>query len=339
MEKSENLNFLKKIKIAIFNLEKYGQLITEKLNKTIKYIIILAIFCSIFISVLDTWNIVKMIDKGMNYIINEVPNFEVKDGQISFDKQFYGYDEEYNVKVLSINKNNLTDDELEKYGKDEKVLILLKDKIIFNMYGNYTEYSYNNIKQLLNINQINKQGIIELYNENGGNFGIAVSIFTTMLLIYFIANVYEILFYGFIVAVFGYLVAQIGKIKIRFSTSFTLAIYSLTLSIILNLIYIIQYNFTRFEIPYFDILYLGIAYIYIVAAILIIKTDLIKQVMELQKIQLEQNKTLNEIEKKSDEEDKKEEDKNSKENKEEKNNNENEENNEPINEEPDGSEI
>lgn len=339
MEKIENLSFFKKLKISIFNLEKYGQLITEKLNKTIKYVIILAIFCSIFISALDAWNMVKMIDKGMDYIINEMPEFEVKDGQISLEKQFYGYDEEYNFKILSINKNNLTDDELDIYEKDEKVLILLNDKVVFNIYGNYNEFSYNHIKQLLNIDQMNKQVIIDLYNENGGNFGIAVSIFTTMLLIYFIANLYEILFYGFIVAVFGYLVAQIGKIKIRFSTSFTLAIYSLTLSIILNLIYIVQYNFTRFEIPYFDILYLGIAYIYIIAAILIIKTDLIKQVMELQKIQLEQKKLLNELDKKSDELDKKEEDKNNKENKEEKNNNENEEEDEPINEEPDGSEI
>ena len=339
MEKSGNLSFFKKLKIAIFNLEKYGQLITEKLNITIKYVIILAILCSLCISALDTWNIVKMVDKGMNYIINEIPNFEVKDGQINLEKQFYGFDEEYNFKILSINKNNLTDVELEKYKKDEKVLILLNDKVVFNIYGNYNEYSYNNIKQLINIDQITKQGIIDLYNEAGGKFGVGVSIFTTMLLIYFIGNLYEILFYGFIVAVFGYLVAQIGKIKIRFSTSFTLAIYSLTLSIMLNLIYIIQYNFTKFEIPYFDILYLGIAYIYIVAAILIIKTDLIKQVVELQKIQLEQKKITNELEKESEGE-KKEEEKDT-ENKDEKDNlnTEKENTNEPVNEEPDGSEI
>lgn len=334
MEKIENLSFFKKLKISIFNLEKYGQLITEKLNKTIKYVIILAILCSIFIGAIDAYNIVKMIDKGMKYIINEVPNFEVKDGQISLEKQFYGYDEEYDFKIVSMDKSNLTDDELEAYGKDERAVILLNDKMIFNIYGNYSEHSYNNIKQLLNIDQVSKQGIVDLYNEKGGNLGIGVSIFTSMLLIYFISNLYEILFYGFIVAIFGYFVAQIGKIKIRFSTSFTLAIYSLTLSIILNLFYIIQYNFTRFEIPYFDILYLGIAYIYIVAAILIIKTDLINQVIELQKNQLEQHKISNELEKKSDEQGKKEEEKNNKEN----DNNE-EENDESINEEPDGSEI
>ena len=95
----------------------------------------------------------------------------------------------------------------------------------------------------------------------------------------------------------------------------TLAIYSLTLSIILNLIYIVQYNFTGFEIPYFEMLYLLIAYIYIIAAILIIKTDLINQVMQLQRIQEEQKKISQEnneenepnIDKKKDKKEKKEE--------------------------------
>lgn len=335
MEKNEKLSFFKKLKISIFNLEKYGLLITEKLNKSIKYIMILAVICSVFISALDTFNIVKMIDKGMGYLVNEIPTFEVKDGNISFENQFYGYDEEYNINVVSLDKTNLTDDELNSYGDDEKVIIFLKDKIIFNMYGSYNEYSYNNIKQSLNIGELNKQVIIDLYNEAGGKNGVGLTIFITLLLIYFIANLYEIVFYAFIVAVFGYLVAQIGKIKIRFSTSFTLAVYSLTLSIILNLIYIVQYNFTKFEIPYFDILYLGIAYIYIVAAILIIKTDLIKQVVELQKIQLEQKKITNELEKESEGEKKEEENKEEKDNL----NTEKENTNEPVNEEPDGSEI
>ena len=335
MKTSEKLSFFKKVKISIFNLEKYGQLITEKLNESIKYITILAIICSIFVSILDTFNIVKMVDKGMNYVINEMPNFEVKDGQINFENQLYAYDEEYGIKVVSINKNNLTDIELENYGDDEKVLILLNDKIVFNVYGIYNEYSYNYIKQSLDIEDMSKQGITNLYNNIGGKSGIGTTVFITLVLTYFIANLYEILFYSFIVAIFGYLVAQIGKIKIRFSTSFTLATHSLTLSILLNLIYIIQYSFTKFEIPYFDILYLGIAYIYIVAAILIIKSDLLKQVMELQKIQLEQKRIIEENERKSDEEKKEE-----KEDKDDTNSKDKDENrNEPINEEPDGSEI
>ena len=44
------------------------------------------------------------------------------------------------------------------------MLILLNDKIVVNIYGTYNEYSYNNIKQSLNIEQINKQEIIEKYS-------------------------------------------------------------------------------------------------------------------------------------------------------------------------------
>lgn len=338
MKTDRKLNFFRKVKISIFNLEKYGQLITEKLTQSIKYMIILAIICGVCISIIDTFNIMKMVDKANNYVVNQMPNFEVKDGEINLESKVYGYDEEYNIKVISVDKNNLTDSELENYSKDEKTIILLKDKIVFNAYGMYNEYSYNYIKQSFDIEELNKQGIIDLYNKLGGKNGVGITIFITFILTYFIMNLYEILLYSLIVAIFGYLVAQIGKIKIRFSTSMTLAIYSLTLSILLNLIYTVQYNFTRFEIPYFNILYLGIAYIYITAAILIIKSDLIKQVMELQKIQHEQNQIINELEKKSDEDNKKEKDKNSEESKEEKNTKENEVADEP-NEEPDGSEI
>lgn len=333
MEKKEKLGFLKKLKIAIFNLEKYGQLITENLNHSIKYIAILVLICSICFSIIDTNKAMKMINKSMNYITNQMPNFEVKDGEIYLENEVYGYDEEFDIEIISIDKNNLTDSELEKFGKERKTIILLKDKIVLNTYGTYSEYSYNYIKQSLNIEQVNKQKVIDLYNEVGGNTGISIIICISLILIYFIANSYEMLIYVLIVATFGYLVAQIGKIRIRFSTSVTLAIYSLTLSIILNLVYIIQYNFTGFEIPYFDILYLGIAYIYIVAAILIIKSDLIKQVIELQKIQQEQQKEFEENENKDVEKNKEKEDTSN-----DKKENE-EDSEETLDKEPDGSEI
>ena len=51
----------------------------------------------------------------------------------------------------------------------------------------------------------------------------------------------------------------------------SLAIYSLTLSIILSTAYSVVYSFTKFEIRYFDIMYMIIAFIYIVAAIMIMK--------------------------------------------------------------------
>jgi len=63
-----------------------------------------------------------------------------------------------------------------------------------------------------------------------------------------------------------------------------MAFYALTLSIILNIIYLAVNILTGFTITYFGIGYNLISYIYLVTAILIIKSDLIKQQMELMRI-------------------------------------------------------
>ena len=73
-----------------------------------------------------------------------------------------------------------------------------------------------------------------------------------------------------------------------------MGIYALTLSIILYLLYIIVNVFTTFNIKYFEIAYNAIAYIYMITAILTIKSDLIKQQIELQMIQNEQKKVREE---------------------------------------------
>lgn len=332
MNTSKKLGFFKKVKIAIFNLEKYGLLVAENVKHSIKYLIILVLISSMCFGIVDIININNMINKGIDYIENQMPDFELKDGEILLERPVNAYDEEYGIKLISINENTLTDSELQKYKNDEKTIILLKDKIVLNAYGLYNEYSYNYLKQVFNVEEINKKEFIDLYKELNVTTKISITMFISLSLAFFIVNFYETILYSLIVALFGYFVAQIGRIRIKFSTSLTLAIYSLTLSTILNLIYIVQYNFTGFEIPYFEMVYLLIAYIYIVAAILIIKTDLINQVMQLQKIQEEQKKTSQENNEENDPNmDKK---KNEKENKEEQT-----EEKDSFENEPDGSEI
>ena len=76
-----------------------------------------------------------------------------------------------------------------------------------------------------------------------------------------------------------------------------IAIYALTLPILLNAIYITVNIFTKFEIQYFQIMYNAISYIYVVTAILMIKSEMIKQGQELSKLEEEQKKVKEDIEK------------------------------------------
>ena len=100
-----------------------------------------------------------------------------------------------------------------------------------------------------------------------------------------------------------------------------MAVYSITLSIILNIIYLIVNMFVPFTIEYFQVMYVAVATIYLIAAIFIIKSEMIKKQIELMKIEAEQQnvkKEIQEQENPDENKDTKKEDKNDKENKKEK---------------------
>lgn len=152
------------------------------------------------------------------------------------------------------------------------------------------------------------------------------AMFIIISLVYlFIIYTLEILIDVLLLSVVGYLVTKIVNVKFKYRSIFNMSIYALTLSILLYLIYTIVNIFTMFTVKYFDISYNAIAYIYMITAILTIKSDLIKQQIELQMIQKEQKKVKEENreekEKKEEKENsKKPEDKENKKEKKEKNN-------------------
>lgn len=333
--KSDNtkINFLKKIKISIFNLEKYGMFIGEYLGKSIKYMFLLILIFTICYTGIYIYDTYKMVNKAVAFIENEMPDFVFEDGNLKFENELNGYDNDYDFKIVNIGKNELEDKEKNEYYKYSKSLILLNDKIIFLINGESIEYSYDYIQQTFGTQINNKQELIQSLNNLGGKNQLILVIGITLFISFLTINTYQIIIDCLIVAIYGYLVARINRIKIKFSTATTLSIYSLTLPTILNAIYVVVYYFTKFEIEYFNWLYIIIAYIYITAAILMIKTDLINQMIEFKKVELQKaNKNEEEkVDEKTLEKDKEKKDK--EENKNQK------EDDVDINEEPDGSEI
>ena len=67
----------------------------------------------------------------------------------------------------------------------------------------------------------------------------------------------------------------------KFKSVYAMSLHAITLSVILNAIYLVVNTFTGFYIKYFDVMYTTISYIYIVTAILSIRQDLIKQQIEI----------------------------------------------------------
>lgn len=141
----------------------------------------------------------------------------------------------------------------------------------------------------------------------------AITIFIYMFVIYFASNLVDAVVLG----VLGYLFARVVRLRLRFNATFNIGIYSLTLPILLNLIYIIVNTLTGFTINYFQWMYTTISYIYVAVAILMIKTEIINQKIQLIKLERIQEKVCKEAENEpeKEEKDKKEEKKEEKEKK------------------------
>lgn len=191
--------------------------------------------------------------------------------------------------------------ELAALGVKKALIYVIELTLIFSIFyvGTYVYYVSNvaefeeedltlsqKIVRLL-INDEQSPEMLELAKvvEQSPETTIIVSLFISMFISYYLA----ILIDTFTLSIFGLFTCFIAKIKMNYKAVFNMSIYALTLPTILRIIYEQITMLTDFEIKYFDIMYISIAYISLAAAIFLIKSDLIKQQLELMKI-IEQSK-------------------------------------------------
>ncbi len=213
---------------------------------------------------------------------------------------FTNNDEALQIIIINTNaENDLENEYINKINKYENGIVLLKDKLIYknNILSQNIEYSYENILNFYDIQEFEKQDVLNFVNSINGiglYSGFVLFIGMYMFVIYFISTLID----AFMLAILGFVLARIIGVKIKFKATFNIGAYALTLPIILNLIYIVINAFTGFTIRYFQWMYTTISYIYVIVSILIIKTDLINRQMELMKIIEEQEKVKKELEEK-----------------------------------------
>ena len=349
-EKNTNINFFKKVWYSITKFEKYPDMSAEGVYKAIKYLAILMIILSLILSINSLIETQKTVNELAQYIESNIPEFSYKDGQLSMEieepikienVQYEGID------YIIINPNLEDNTEKEVYisenGKVGITIYFFKNQIILenkleNGEKQTQEYTYKDFIQSYtqeDINEFNKNELISfMQSEKMNTFYIR---YITSIIIYLVfLNIIIGILDAVELAVLGWITTIVARIKMRFSAIFNMAIYSLTLSIILNYIYIIINYFTGFTIQYFSIAYITIAYIYLAAVIFIIKDDYLKRQEEVEKIKKEQEKVKEEIKEQEKEQEKekqpKEKEKKEKENNKEKQKKENQE-------EPKGSEA
>lgn len=304
-------SFIKKFISSIKDFEKYPEMASKPFGRVFSYMIKLMLIFTFIVTVISVFDISKNINSGIEYFKNQIPDIEFANNELKVDsKETITISPNSILERIIINTNDIEEEQLNNYINDvEKYntsAIVLKDRIIVNTELGTITYKYEEIANIYNIGNMTKQEMLNYFT--GTNLimiyiAIFIMSFLWLLMAYLTSIVFDIILYGAI----GYVTALILRVRIRFTAMIKIAIYSLTLPIVLNLIYIIVHTLFGFEIKYFEIMYMAITYIYIITAILMIKSDLIKRGQELTKIIEEEQRVKAELERQKEEQKEKEE--------------------------------
>lgn len=276
---TEKIGFFKRVKLAIFNLEKYSIFANEKFSKALKYLLLLILIVTIVLSIASTIQLSNEAGKLINYVkSDELPDFEIKDGKLEAGGIVNAYDEEYNSRLIIDTTEDISDEVIDGYKKEVRdanySAILLKDKLFYKFDVNQSEAleaSYSEVTTLFGTSELSKEKVVKEYLNDDNLFKLRMVLWVYAFLTVLLLNIITLLEDIIIIGVFGWIAAKIARVNLTIGKTMSLGIYSLTLSIILSTIYSVVFSFTGFEIKYFEIMYMIIAYIYIVAAIMIMK--------------------------------------------------------------------
>lgn len=343
-EKVRKEGFFKKVWNSITKIEKYPEMAAQGLGKAFSYICKVVAILAIVVCLGMMYQAYQMVQEGVQYLQNEFPEFSYKDGILTIQSEEPITISAENSYVGEVIIDTKTEDEktinqyvaqVEDYGDG---IIILKDQVkVKNATVMGTiNYEYKEILGQMGITEFQKQDVIN-YMNSSQMINFYISIFITIIVYTFAMYLLTTLSNAVFLAVFGYLTTWITKIRMRFVAVFNMAVYSLTLSTILNMMYIAINIFVPFTMEYFQVMYVTVAAIYLIAAIFLLKSEYIKRQMELMKIAEAQEIVRKELEEKEQEEKEKREREEEKKKRKEKDKKEEKKNKEKQSEEPQGS--
>ena len=313
----------KKIWYSITKFEKYPEMATEGVGRAFSYLAWLIFMFSIILAIGILFKFNLFVNENLDYLNKNFNEISYKNGELSIKTT----DNESKISIgnILINTQELTENELKEYENKTTLakteLIMLKDRLYFKFGEQSTSVIYKDIFDKLEIKEFDKATLINTLTKEINSprtyiiYGLALILY--LFISYFISSLLDIV----VLSVFGLITTAIAKIQMRYRAIFNMSVYAITLSTILQLIYIFVNLFTDFNIKYFDFMYSAISFVCLAAAIFMIKSDIIKQQMELMKVieikkqeqqkeEQEENKEEKEKEKNEEEhEEKKEEDK------------------------------
>ena len=312
---NKKINFFVRAYKSITNFDTYTRFAIEPISKAIKYLATLVLIFAIIITILYTTLFKSKILEGIAYLDENIENINFSNNMFSYNNDEYSiYNDEENVVPIII-VDTSEEPNIEEYKSKVELynygFILLKDNMMIFMGAagtndQFTTVSYSDY----GIGDMSKEEILNSLNNPTIYVLLAIAIF----IVEFIEHFIYIMLNAVTLAIIGQLLAIILRLKMKFSETYKMGIYALTLPTLLELIYLIINNTTGFVIQYFSWMYTTISYIYICVAILMIKTDFINMQKELMRIEMEEKENQEEEQLREEEEQKDEDTEDKKEN-------------------------
>ena len=236
------LGFFSRLRIAVFKFEDYEQFLVEETKKALFYYLKIVLCFSIIMTIVICCVLKSDITKVIEKIDTDAPNFKISEGKLEINDV-----SEYELYLDEINFMIKMDENKEKIDiKDYMNSVeLLSTKMVLTYMGSSQEISYNDIN-------ISKDIVIEYFKSNNWFLVLMlISIYVLLIIfgMYFITFMLDIIMLSLI----GMAINLITKIPIKFNKVFIIAVYSMTLPIILYLLYSIANLLFKTTIEYFEV--------------------------------------------------------------------------------------
>ncbi len=282
--------FFKKLWYSIIKIEKYPDMAAQGLGKAMGYLSKVVAIMAIVLCIGMLYQTHNLIQQGVDYLQNEFPEFSYKDGILNVESETPIEIKENPVFGDIIIDTNTEEQEtinqyLNKIGEAKDGIVVLKNEVRIKnaAVAGIISYSYKDTLASFKVNEFTKQDVINYINSSK-MITMYVSVFITMFIYAFIMYFLSTVSNAILLSFFGYITTVLARIRMRFVAIFNMAVYALTLSSMLTILYIAVNIFVPFNMEYFQVMYMAVSAIYLVAAILILKTDFMSKQMELMKI-------------------------------------------------------
>ena len=311
---TKKMKFFKRLWYSITKIEKYPDMAAEGFKRALGYLVKIVMLLTLVISAGMIYHTHALVQKGVNYLNNEFPEFTYKDGVLSVasENELKINQEKFPIGETIVDTNTDDEEKVNQYINEViengEGVVVLKDKVIIknsSVVGTIN-YSYKDTFEQMGITEFNKQDVIN-YANGSGMIKLYASLFLTIFIYSFIMYFLTTISNVVLLSIFGFITTLLAKIRMRYVAVFNMSVYAITLSVILNMLYIGVNIFVPFSMEYFQVMYIAVAAIYLVAAILILKSDFIKKQAELMKIAEAEELIKKENEQEKNEEEKKEE--------------------------------